>query len=84
MARNEMTTERSARLEVGTSKIAAAQLNNEWLSELAKTRCTPSCHRKILTWNDKKISTGKKKELSMPEDRIELSTPGLLDQCSSH
>ncbi len=26
----------------------------------------------------------KKKIFSMPEDRIELSTPGLLDQCSSH
>ena len=26
----------------------------------------------------------KRKRVSMPEDRIELSTPGLLDQCSSH
>ena len=28
--------------------------------------------------DEKKIIT------SLPEDRIELSTPGLLDQCSSH
>ncbi len=26
----------------------------------------------------------KKRNFFMPEDRIELSTPGLLDQCSSH